>query len=249
MSLPGISVERPVSVTMMIMIVVLFGFISFTGLGLDLMPELEFPIVSIVTRYSGVAAEDIENLITRSVEKSVFAVKGVKSVYSVSQEGLSNVIVEFSWGTNLDVAAQDIRNNLDLYKMFLPEDAENPLVVKFDISQMPVVFYGVTGIEDNVKLRKVLADEVSPRIERLEGVASTMIMGGNVREINIRVHKDRLESFGIPISQVTAAIAMQNRNISAGHVERGHQEYLVRAVGEYTSVSDIGETIVSIAGI
>jgi HAE1 family hydrophobic/amphiphilic exporter-1 len=233
---------------MLILIVVLFGVISFWGLGLDLMPELEFPIVSITTRYEGVAAEDIEKLITRQIEKTVYTLKGVKSVYSVSQEGLSNVVVEFAWGTNIDFAAQDVRDSLGIIETFLPSDAEKPVVMKTDVSQMPVVFYGVTGMDDTIRLRKILEDEVSPRLERQEGVAAAMVLGGKEREISVKVQKARLESYGIPISQVTSAIAMQNKNVSAGHVERGYEEFLIRTVGEYSSVAEIAETIVAISG-
>lgn len=248
MTLPEFSVNRKITVLMLILIISLFGVLSFFRLGLDMMPDLEYPVVSVVTTYEGVSSEDIENLITEPVEEVVSAVKNVKKVTSISQEGISAVIVEFEWGTKLDFAAQDVREKLSWLTDYLPGDADSPLVVKFNTADYPILYYGVTGMEDTRTLRKYLDDNVRPRLERLEGVASVYIMGGLEREINVFIDRDKLDAFNISIDQVVGKLAMENVNVSGGHVTKGYIEYLVRTMGEYKDVDAIRNTIVAMHG-
>ncbi len=232
----------------MILIITLFGVIAFSRLGLDMMPELEYPAVSVVTTYEGVSSEDIENLITRPIEGVVSSIKNVKNVTSTSQEGVSAVIVEFEWGVTLDFAAQDVREKLSWLTDYLPDDADSPLVVKFNTSDYPILYYGVTGMEDTRSLRKYLIDNIKPRLERLEGVASIYVMGGLEREINIFVDRDKLGAFNLSMEQVIDRLARENVNVSGGHVEKGNVEYLVRTMGEYKDIEAIRNTVVAMHG-
>ncbi len=244
MNIPEFSVNRKIAVLMLTLIVCLFGIISFVRTGIDMMPELEYPFVSVVTTYEGVASEDIENLVTKPIEEAVCTVKKVKTVRSISKEGVSIVMVEFEWGTLLDFAAQDVRAKISWLTDYLPEDADTPLVVKFNMSDSPILFYGVTGMEDTIKLRQYLKDNVKSRIERLDGVASCWIAGGLEREINVFVDRDRLRAYNLSLSQVIATLRRENLNVSAGHVTKGYTEYLVRTMGEYKSLEPIANTIV-----
>jgi HAE1 family hydrophobic/amphiphilic exporter-1 len=213
-----------------------------------MMPELEYPFVSVITTYEGVASEDIENLITRPIEEAVSTVKKVNTVRSISKEGVSVVMVEFEWGALLDFAAQDIRDKISWLEDFIPEDADSPMVIKFNMSDMPILFYGITGMDDTIKLREYVKDNIKTRIERLDGVASCWISGGLEREINVFVDRDRLRAYNLSISQVIETLKRENLNISAGHVTRGYTEYLVRTLGEYKSLAPISNTIVGIKG-
>ena len=245
MNLPEFSVSKRVTVTMLIAIVLVLGGIAFSRLGLDLLPDIDYPVVSVLTQYAGVSSEDIENLITRPVEEAVSTVNRVKSVNSFSQEGVSVVMVEFEWGTNLDFAAQDIRDGIGLIQDYLPEDAVAPLVVKFDMSIMPVMLYGVTSEDMNtLELRQLLKDVVKGRIERQEGVASLRLMGGLVREIQVRVDASKLEARALSLDQVVGALRFGNLNLPAGHITKGYKEFLVRSMGEYQNLSEIENTIV-----
>ncbi|MBA7628395.1 Cobalt-zinc-cadmium resistance protein CzcA [subsurface metagenome] len=248
MNIPEFSVNRKITVLMLTMIVVLFGIISFVRIGIDMMPELEYPFVSVITTYEGVASEDIENLITRPIEEAVSTVKKVNTVRSMSKEGVSVVMVEFEWGALLDFAAQDIRDKISWLEDFIPEDADSPMVIKFNMSDMPILFYGITGMDDTIKLREYVKDNIKTRIERLDGVASCWISGGLEREINVFVDRDRLRAYNLSISQVIETLKRENLNISAGHVTRGYTEYLVRTLGEYKSLAPISNTIVGIKG-
>jgi len=248
MNIPTFSVNRKITVLMLTLIVCLFGVIAFTRIGIDMMPDLEYPFVSVITTYEGVASEDIENLVTRPIEEAISTVKRVSTVKSISKEGVSVVMVEFEWGTLLDFAAQDVRDKISWLADLIPEDADSPMVVKFNMSDMPILFYGITGMEDTIKLRQYVKDNIKTRIERLDGVASCWISGGLEREINVFVDRDRLSAYNLSISQVIETLKRENLNISAGHVSKGYTEYLVRTLGEYKSLAPISNTIVAIKG-
>ncbi len=245
MSLPEFSVNRRVTITMLIMIVVLGGIVAFFQLGLDMMPEMDYPNISVITTYRGVAPEDMEQLVTKPLEEAVSTVKRVKHVYSTSDEGISAIMVELEWGTDLDAATQDIRDMIDQVKDFLPEDASNPLVLKFDPSQMPVIFYGITGMEDTMKLRDYLDDNIKPKLERIEGVGGVMLFGGKEREINIFVDKTKLEAHKISLDRIIRTLQAENLNFSCGQVTKDYKEYLVRVLGEYKNLKSIENTPVS----
>lgn len=246
MDIPAFSVNRKITVLMLTLIVCLFGVISFLSVGIDMMPDLEYPFVSVITTYEGVASEDIENLITKPIEEAVSTVKRVKMVRSISKEGVSVVLVEFEWGTLLDFAAQDVRAKISFLSDILPEDADSSMVVKFNMADSPILFYGVTGMDDTITLRKYLEDNVKSRVERLDGVASCWITGGLEREINVFVDRDRLRAYSLSLGQVIATLRGENLNVSAGHVTRGYTEYLVRTMGEYKSLEPIAATIVGV---
>ena len=183
MKIPAFSVKYKVTTTMLVLILVVVGFISLTRLGLDFFPDLEFPTVSVITTYAGASSEDIEKTITQTLEEVVSSVSGVKKVTSQSQEGVSLITVEFEWGTNLDFGAQDLRDQIGLYRAFLPEAASDPLVVKFNMAMLPVVFYGVTGPMPALELKTLLEDDVAPRLERIDGVAAAS--AGSFRAITV----------------------------------------------------------------
>jgi hydrophobic/amphiphilic exporter-1 (mainly G- bacteria), HAE1 family len=248
MTLPELSVKRKITVLMIILIIAFFGVLALSRLGLDMMPELEYPAVSVITTYEGVASEEIENLLTEPIEEVVGSVENVKHIYSTSQEGLSAVIVEFEWGVNLDFAAQDVRDKLAWITDYLPDDADSPLVVKFSTSDYPILYYGVTGMEDTRVLRTFLDDNIKPRLDRIEGVASVYILGGLEREINVFVDRDKLTAHNLTMEMVIARLARENVNVSGGHVVRGSTEYLVRTMGEYGDMETISDTIIAMHG-
>lgn len=249
MKLPEFSVKNKVTTSMMVMILVVLGAISFTRLGLDFFPDLEFPTVSVVTSYSGASSEDIENVLTRPLEQVVSSVNGVKKVTSQTSEGVSVISVEFEWGTNLDFAAQDIRDQIATYEQYLPEAASKPLAVKFSFSQFPVIFYGITSDLPAMKLRTVLEDEIAPRLERIDGVASARVFAMDEREVQVNVDRASLESRGLTLDQVMAALGAENLNRPAGSIVERHAELLVRTMGEFKDLDDIRRTIVGMTAM
>ncbi|MFH1436364.1 MAG: efflux RND transporter permease subunit, partial [Pseudomonadota bacterium] len=247
MSLSEFSVKRKVTITMIVAIVLVIGGISFSRIGFDLLPEMEFPTLFIMTQYSGVAPQDIETLVTDPVEQAVSIIKGVKKMKSFSQEGVSVVSLELEWGTNLDVAAQDVRNNLSMVQDFMPEDVKEPTVMKFSSEMMPVNFMAVTSESMNTyQLQKLIKKVVKPRLERQEGVASVQLMGGEEREILVKVDKKGLEGKGLALSDIVMMLRAQNINLPGGYIEEPHHEFIVRSIGEYKDLKDIENTVVGI---
>lgn len=247
MKLPEFSVKYKVTAFMLAMILVVLGLISLTRLGLDFFPDIEYPTVSVITTYSGASSEDIENVLTRPLEQVISSVNKVKKVTSQSTEGVSVISVEFEWGANLDFSAQDVRDQISRYEQYLPDAADKPLVLKFDLSQMPVVFYGITSPETgSLKLKDMLEDEVAPRLERIDGVASAQVFSMDVREILVDMDKSALESRGLTIDQVMGALAAENLNLPAGYLVERQSDYLVRTLGEFKKVADIGRTVVTV---
>jgi len=245
--LVAFSVSKRVTITMLILIVMVFGLLSFSRLPLEMMPDISFPMITVVTQYSGVAPQEIERLVTEPLERTISSVSQVKKVSSSSSEGFSTISVEFEWGTNLDFAAQDIRDYIGQIKNYLPEGVKEPLVVKFDMSMLPVILSGVSGIPDSYKLRKFLEDNIQQRLQRLEGVAQVQIMGGLQREIQIAVDPLRLKGKALGIESIIAMLRSQNMNTPAGYHTTANNDYLLRAMGEFRDLDDIRNAIVGVA--
>ncbi len=250
MNLPEFSVNKPVTITMIILIMMVLGIVSFVRLGLDFFPDLQFPEVAVITTYPGASPEEIETLITRPLEESVSTVSGVVSVKSNSREGLSVIQARMRWGSNLDLVAQDIRNMMDITYDFLPDHVERPLVMKSNIDLMPILYFGVTSKTDrNLRnLRKLVEDQIEKRLENLEGVASVTVAGGLEREILVEVDRKRLETHNLSLEDITRIIRLQNQDIPGGHIIRGPVEYVLRTVGRFNSPQDISDTIIKMDG-
>ncbi len=247
MKIVEFSLKRRVTVGMVVAVIVIFGFISFGKLGLDMMPDVDLPYISVITAYSGVSSEDIEETLTRPLEQWISTVSNVKELKSISQEGISIIMVEFESGTNLDFAAQDVRDKIGVFEQFLPEGADQSLVVKFNFADMPIMMYGITGGKRDLKsLKDYIDNEVATRLERLEGVASAIVFTSEEAEILVNVDKGKLESRGISISQVEGAIQTSNINLPSGYLDERHKEYLIRTIGEFKKVGEIKEVVVGV---
>ncbi len=247
MNLPKFSVDKPVTITMMVLIIIVFGLFSLNRLGLDLLPDIEFPVVSVITSYPGVTSEDIEDVLTKPIEDVVATVKDVKTIKSISQESTSIVMIEFNSGTKIDFAAQDVRDKIGLIEDYLPEDANKPLVIKMDVGAMPVLGYGVTSDSLNIlELKKVLEDNVQDKIQRLDGVATMEIRGGQKREILIILNKYLLESYDLTQSQIVQVLHGENVNLSGGFIEQGLLELPIRTVGEFKNLEEIKNIVLSV---
>lgn len=246
MNLPNFSVSRPVTILMLFIGLILIGLISYQNLGLDLLPDLSFPMSAIIVSYSGVAPQEIENMITIPLEEAVATIRGVKNINSYSREGSSVVLMEFNWGTDMDVSALNIREKIDQVKGFLPDDASDPIVIKFDPSLMPILVLGMDSEEKDLeKLQEYAEDIIKPRLERLEEVASVSINGGLDREILVSIDNEKLRSSQLSFSQVTAALAGENVNLPAGTLKEGTINFLIRTLGRFESIQDIEKILIS----
>jgi HAE1 family hydrophobic/amphiphilic exporter-1 len=243
--LTRLSVGRPIGVAVISAAICILGVIAALRLPVDLLPEVDFPQISIVTRYPGVGPEEIENLLTRPIERAVSTIEGVSVLAGESAEGLSRVELQFDWGADLDASVNDVRSALDRLRADLPEDAELPIVLKFDISATPIATLGLSGGGDPRRLRYLADDVLTRRLERLPGVASVQVNGGRVREIRVALILDRLVALGVSADQVVAALGQGNRNVAAGDMAESGREVLVRTLGELTTVDQIRDVLVA----
>ncbi len=246
MNISRFSVHRPVLTVMVSLIVIIVGGVSLSRLSIDLMPDITYPTLSVSTEYENASPEEVEELITRPVEEAMSAVPGVEEVTSVSAEGRSSVRVTFTWGTDLDAAANDIRDRLDRVVPRLPEDAERPRLRKFDLASFPILILGVSSNLDPIQVRRIIDDQVKNRIERIPGVASLDIRGGLDREIHVNLNAEKVKALGLPIDQLLDRLKEENINLPAGTLERGLLDVTIRTPGVYTSLDELRNTVVAI---
>jgi HAE1 family hydrophobic/amphiphilic exporter-1 len=246
MKLSEFSVKHPIFTVMLTLIVIVLGAVSFSRLPIDLMPDITYPTLSIQTSYENATPEEIEELITRPVEGALSAVPGVEDVFSTSTEGSSSVRVTFTWGTDLDAAANDIRDRLDRVMPIFPEEAERPRLRKFDLASFPILILGASSDLDPIQMRRILDDQIKYRIERVPGVASVDIWGGLEREIHVNLYPDKIKSLGLPLDYILSKIRSENVDVPAGTIERGNFEVLIRIPGIYTSLEEIQNTVIAI---
>ncbi|HMB53112.1 MAG TPA: efflux RND transporter permease subunit, partial [Thermoanaerobaculia bacterium] len=245
--LAAIAVRRPVATVMFFLIVVLLGGIAFFRLPVDLMPEVTYPTLTVRTDYPNVGPQEVEDLITRPVEEAVAAIAGVEEITSSSGEGESMVRIAFTWGTDLDEAADEVRTRIDRIRNTLPEGADAPNVFKFDLSSFPVLFLGVySDVLDEVGLRQFTEDRIERRLERVPGVAAVEVRGGLRRQIRVDLDRDRLLALGLSADRVTALLRQENLNRPAGKVEEGNLDLYLRTVGEYRTPAEIGATVLTV---
>jgi len=246
MKLSEFGVNRPVFTAVIFFGVLILGIVTLIQLPIDLIPDIEFPSLSIITTYNGAAAEEVENRVTKIIEERVSTISRLEDLFSTSKENLSAVTLRFEWGTNLDESANDVRQQLDMAAKFLPEDAERPMIVKFDISMMPVMYFGITAKESYPDLYELIDEKFSDAIKRIPGVAMTVVMGGLRREIKINVDRQRLEAYHLSIDKISNILAAENITQSAGDLKVGKTDYVVRVPGEFQSIDEIKNVIVGI---
>ncbi len=239
MSLTRTAVDRPIGTAIISLAILVLGVIAVDRLAVDLLPQVDFPRISVVTRYEGVGPVEMETLLTRPIERTLATVSGVERIQSSSSEGLSRVVLRFAWGTDLEAAVNDVRAYLDRLTTSLPDDANRPLVYKFDLASVPVATLGVAGAGDPRRLRYQADELLTRRLERVPGVAAVTVRGGMVREIQVRLIASQLTALGVSGEQVAAALARDNRNVSAGDLQSAGREVLVRSIGEWQSPDEI----------
>jgi HAE1 family hydrophobic/amphiphilic exporter-1 len=246
MNLPRFSVHHPITTVMAALIVIILGGISLMRLSIDLMPDITYPTLSISTDYENASPEEIEELVTRLIEEAMSAVPGVEEVTSASIEGSSRVRVTFGWGTNLDEAANEIRDRLDRIVGRLPEDAERPQLRKFDLAEFPILILGAASNLDPIQARKIIDDQIKYRIEQIPGVASLDVRGGLDREIHVYLNAEKIKALEIPLNAVLERIQDENVNLPAGSLEQGLMEVTIRTPGIYNSLEELRRTVVAI---
>jgi hydrophobic/amphiphilic exporter-1 (mainly G- bacteria), HAE1 family len=244
MSIPRLAIHRPVTMFMISGVVILLGVMSLARLPVDLLPDVSFPSITVRVTYAGVGPLEMEELVTRPIEQAMSAVAGLERLESTSSEGSSRVTLNFAWGTDLNEAADDVRNRLDRVRGRLPEEADAPVMFKFDANAQPIMGVGVEGDFDRVRLREIGEHELSPRLERVPGVASVSVEGGLRRQIHVALSKEKTRALELPVDRIVNLLRTENQNIPLGEIDEGDRTYLVRSQGQFENLDQIRDMVV-----
>ncbi|MBQ3965331.1 MAG: efflux RND transporter permease subunit [Treponema sp.] len=245
MTLSERCVNKPTTTLLIFMVLIGLGIYCTKSLPVDMYPDMDLPYMIVYTTYGNAGPEEIEQSLTRTLESSLSGLSGLKKMQSRSQSGVSLVILQFEFGTNLDAAANDIRDKIDMVRRYLPEDADSPITIRMDPSMMPIMMLAVQGSRTPEELRQFAEDVIQPRLEQLDGVASANVIGGREKSINVEIPRDRLEAYGLSISSVVQMIGAQNIQSSGGVITSGDINYTIKANGKYQNIDDLKNTVIS----
>lgn len=246
MNLPEFGVKRPVTNLMIFFSIIIIAVYSLTRLGVDMMPEIEPPVISVISAYPGASSEDVEIKVTEPLENQLATTPGIEKITSRSLEGVSIISLKFIWGTNLDEASNDIRDRIELAKRVLPDipdEMENPFIFKFNTANIPILFFGITAKETYPELYELIDKRVGDALRQLPGVGTVQLIGGLERQINIWIDRERLEGYGFSILDIKSALRDENITQPLGSIKTGLTDYLLRLPGEFASPEEMNLVI------
>ncbi len=245
MSLSRKTLDHPVLVLIVFAILFALGIFTIRKVAVALMPETDNPYLMVMTTYTNAGPESVEKTVTQPVESALVSLNNLKSISSTSSEGSSTVSLEFNYGTDLDEAVQDIRDKLDRVTRMLPDNAGTPSIMRFSSDSMPIMRILVRGNRSVDDLAQIAEDTVIDVIEQADGVGEASVMGGRTAQVNVSLEQNRLSAYGFTVSQVMGALSKQNLELGGGKVEDGNKNYIVRTMGEYSSIDEINDVIIS----
>jgi HAE1 family hydrophobic/amphiphilic exporter-1 len=244
MFLPDLAIRRPVFIIMQVAAIFVLGWIAYTRIPIDLMPDVQFPFMSVTTTYPGTGAKEIESDVTKKIEEGMSSISGLKNIYSTSAEGYSQVLLEFNLDVKIRDADMDVREQLSKIRSELPKDVDEPTIARFDVSATPVMIFALSSDMPLDKLRTLAEDKIKNRIEQTEDVAGVDLVGGWEREIKVELDSRKLEAYDLPIQQVSAALSLENLNVPGGRMDQEPREIVLRTTGEFQTVDQINQIIV-----
>lgn len=240
------TVTRPVAITMVVITVLVFGWASLKKLRLNLLPDISYPTITVRTQYPGAAPEDVEERVSEKLQDSLATTPNLVRIWSVSRAEVSDIVLEFTWGTRVTFAMQDVREKLD--RVFLPSEAEKPILLRYDPNLDPILRIGVSGEPNLRKLRRVVRDDLKRELEGLPGVAAVRLRGGLEDEVRVAVNTQEIVKRNIPLELVARRLREENLNSALGKLEEGDTEFLVRALNQFKTVDDIANVVLTSVG-
>ncbi|MBD5341054.1 MAG: efflux RND transporter permease subunit [Bacteroides sp.] len=241
MSLYSSAVKRPVMTTLCFVTVIILGLFSLAKLPIDLYPDIDTNTIMVITMYPGASAKDIEQNVTKPLENTLNSVEHLKHITSTSRENTSVITLEFEYGYDIDVLTNDVRDKLDMVKSQLPDDSENPIIFKFSTDMIPICLLSVQANESMPGLYKILEDNISNPLARVDGVGTVSISGAPKREIHVYVDPNRLESYNLSVEQISSVIGAENKNVPGGSFDIGSNTYALRVQGEFEETSQLAK--------
>jgi len=245
MSLTSTSIKRPIATTMVFLIIILIGIVGFRYLPVDLLPEIESPQLSVRVNYDNVGPEEMELIVTAPLENALSGIPNVEQMSSSSSEGTSNISLQFARGTNLDAAANNVRDALDRVRDALPVEADPPRIRQFRPDDFPIVIIGVRSDRNLAELTQILEREISMFFEQIPGVGSIDVWGGIQREIQVDLIRERLLSSNITASDVISALNRDNITLPGGGIKDGYSDFYVRTQGEFQTIEEVSQTVIT----
>ncbi|MDR0501975.1 MAG: efflux RND transporter permease subunit [Treponema sp.] len=249
MSMVKTVVSRPTTILIVFALLIGLGLFAMINLPIDLYPEINPPIMAVYTSYTGAGPEEVERSVTRPLEAVLSSASGLEKVTSISSKGTSLVIMEFTYGTNMSDASNSIRDLLERIRNYMPTGANTPMIFKFDPSMIPIM--GLMVVSDRrtpEELREIAEDTIIPRIEQTPGIATASVNGGRTKIIRVEIPQSRLEAYGLTVTQIQQMLAIQNMQTAAGTITEGGMSYILTTMGEYTSLDEIKNTVISYKG-
>jgi len=245
-----LSLNRPVTIAMVVAALLVFGFISYNRLGRDLLPDIAYPSLTVMTDYEGAAPQEVEEFITKRLESALATVQGKRRLTSVSREGVSLITIEFDWGEDMQIATLNVREKLDgaRFQQGFPEDADRPNILQWDPSSKPIVGLAIHAPGTLVQLKDGVKELIKPRLEQIDGVALAQLTGDVERVIEIEVNRDKLVLFNLTLSDIGNAVQRGNATIAGGSIKKGRYRYSLRTLGEFNSEKEIGDVVVARRG-
>ena len=248
MSFAKAAVSRPTTIFIVFALLIGLGLFSLANLPIDLTPEINPPYLVVITTYTGAGPEEVERSVTRPMEATLSGVSGLEKLSSSSAKGSSQVIMQFTYGTDLVDASNLVRDALDRVRNYLPSGSDTPMIFRFSPSMIPIMGLMVTGNRSPEELREMAENTIVPRIEQTPGVATASVSGGREKIIRVEIPQTRLEAYGLTVTQLQQMLAAQNMQVAAGTITEGGLAYLLTTMGEYTSLDDIRNTVISYKG-
>ena len=245
MSIYKTAINKPITTALIFVAVAILGLFSLSKLPIDQMPEMDMPYVTVMTTYAGANASELETNVSKHLENTLNSVDGLKNIFSTSKDNISIVTLEFEWGSNIDEAMNDIRSYVDLIYDNLPDDISRPTILKLNSSAMPIMVYGFTAKESYPGLDRILEDNVSNVLNRIDGIGNISFSGAPERYVYVDLDPKQLDAYNLTLESVGAAIGGNNLNLASGTVKMGKEQYQLRVESEYKESSEINDIVVT----
>lgn len=245
MKISELSVNRPVTTVVIFLAIIVLGVYSLGKLAIDLIPDISYPMIAVFSNYPGVGPEEVEENLTKVIENAAASASNVKKITSTSREGQTVIRVEYEWGTDMGDAAAELREKLDLIRDFLPDEASQPVIFKFDPSMIPIMVLVVEGKRDLKSLRYIAENDIKNNFEQIDGVANVQIWGGLQRQVHVDLDRTALASYGLTVDQVINIIRAEHINIAGGSIDEGSTTFSLRTVGKFQSIEEIENVIIA----
>ena len=245
MSITKTTLSHPVLTLIVFVLLGIMGLFTLKNVSISLMPDVDYPYLNINTTYQNAGPESVEKSVTKLLESQLVSVTGLKKITSTSSEGRSNISLEFNYGTNLDIATNNVRDKIDRVVRSLPDDAGTPSIFKMDSNSMPIMRIAVNGNRDRNELREIADNTITDLIEQTDGVAEASVYGGRDKIVRVDLSQNRLSAYGITITEVSSALSRQNLELGGGKITEGFYDYTIRTTGEFASVEQINSTVIT----